>query len=79
MVADECREDREEMTARVTKEVTLSMLHENILDLLKERWVVSENLQKNILAETDLGKLRTLHLSAVHSQNLEKFMEKMGD
>ena len=79
MVADERREEREETTARVTKEVTLSMLHESILDLLKDRWDVSEDLQNKILAETDPGKLRALHLTAARSQSLEEFMKKMGD
>ncbi len=72
-IDNERREEREETTARVT----VSVLHENILDLLNDKGTVPENLRNKICEEADPEKLRHLLLLAGRVQSVEEFAHKI--
>ena len=69
----------EEVTQQVTQEVTLSTLRENILDILRDRWNVPEDLQNKLNEVSDPERLHALLLLAARSQSIEEFAQKMTE
>ena len=73
------QEVTQQVTQQVTQEVTLSTLRENILDILRDRWNVPEDLQNKLNEVSDPERLHALLLLAARSQSIEEFAQKMTE
>ena len=71
----ERKQEREETTARVTEEVTLSTRLADILELLEDKGEVSEELKNRIMSEKEGSRIRDLHKLAARAGSIEEFEE----
>ncbi len=71
----ERKQEREETTARVTEEVTLSTRLADILELLEDKGEVSEELKNRIMSEKEGSRIRDLHKLAARAGSIAEFEE----
>ena len=71
----ERKQEREETTARVTEEVTLSTRLTDILELLEDKGEISEDLKSRIMSEKNSDRIKELLKLAAKSDTIEEFEE----